>query len=72
MNQRHPSEKRIPTEFYRQMHPTIFQQKVQPKTPQTSPHKTFNLSLSGLHFPPHRKRTSPVHKNPLARLEVKV
>ena len=37
-------KKRIPTEFYRQMHPRIFQQKVQPKTPQTNPNKTFNLS----------------------------
>ena len=44
INQRHPSTKRIPTELYRQMHPTIFQQKVQPKTPQTNPNKTFNLS----------------------------
>ena len=37
INQRYSSKKRIPTEFYRQMHPTIFQQKNQPKTPQTTP-----------------------------------
>ena len=37
INQRHLAKKRIPTEFYRQMHPRIFQQKVQPKTPQTKP-----------------------------------
>ena len=27
----------VPTKFYRQMHSRIFQQKVQPKTPQTKP-----------------------------------
>ena len=37
-------KKRILTEFSRQMHPTIFQQKAQPKTPQTNSNKTFNLS----------------------------
>ena len=44
INQRHPCKKRIPIEFHKQMHLTIFQQKVHLKTPQTNPNKTFNFS----------------------------